>query len=85
MNKNITCPICGDTTYTFIFRQKIYVVDAKSNVKLGELYGCTNCNIAFTKSEPVEKPKSSDDTINKVQNIFGNISKGCSKVLDNIK
>jgi hypothetical protein len=83
---NPKCPKCGTDISTFMFKRKIYIVDSKNNYMLGVLYGCDKCNIAFTMSESLSNDKStSDENVDKIQNIFGKLSKSCNKVLDNIK
>jgi len=84
-NHNPKCPKCGTNISTFLFKRKIYIVDSKNNYMLGVLYGCDKCNIAFTLSESLSNKSTTDENIDKVQDIFGKLSKGCNKILNNIK
>jgi len=85
---NITCPKCKSSSFTFIFKRKIYLVDSENNFMLGVLYGCDKCNIAFTMAaitNSIKNPSDKKENIDKIQSAFGKLSNGCNKILENIK
>jgi len=83
---NVKCPKCGLPSFTFTFKRKIYLVDSKGESMMGVLYGCDKCNIAFTMTtDATNKTKPIEENVDKIQSVFGKLSKGCNKILENIK
>jgi hypothetical protein len=79
----IYCPKCGSPS-TFAFEREVLNIDENGQIHyVDSLYGCSDCNTAFTiscKTKPTSKQK-----MNKVKAIFNMISRSCNKVLENIK
>jgi hypothetical protein len=81
----IHCPKC-DSNDIYNFERSVYITHKDGAFHPVSLYGCRKCNILFTsitKSDPNNDEKG--QTIEKIQHIFGDISKGCNKILSNIK
>jgi hypothetical protein len=83
------CPLCKSNKNTIQFEKCIYIEDEDGNYSASGMYGCKQCNIVFAnkvKNGISIKPEDPQNkTVDKVQNIFGNIAKGCNKILSNIK
>jgi len=81
----IECPKCGSKD-VFKFEKEIYVVSGKDFIKK-PLYGCKNCNAGFVNltKKDITTSGTSQVTIENVQNVLGNLSKGCFNVLGQIK
>jgi hypothetical protein len=80
------CPNCRSSS-TISFDREVHIVDSNKETKTTILYGCEECHCLFTflKEPKPDTKKSKTENIDKVQSIFGNISKGCNKILANIK
>jgi len=83
------CPLCKNNKHTMQFEKCIYIEDYSGNYYSTGLYGCKHCNIIFanksTLGTAIKTDDKQNDTVDKVQHIFENISKGCNKILSNIK
>jgi len=67
------CPKCGSLS-TINFKKKIHIVETDGNLNPSNIYGCEECFLIFTI--PKEIKTTSKQNIDKIQSIFGNISKG---------
>jgi hypothetical protein len=85
------CPKCLKPA--FDFERKIYIVDSNNDYVISTLHGCDKCNIIFTFDNiisttellPEKKKTDSEKNMDRFQKMLGGLSKGCTKVLENIK
>jgi hypothetical protein len=85
----MNCPLCKTNKDTIQLEKSIYIEDDGGNYYTSVMYGCKHCNILFARKIKIDVIIPSNinqkETVNKVQHMIGNISKGCNKILENIK
>lgn len=83
----INCHKCGKAAFSF--DKKIYIIDKNNNYHIVEMHGCERCKIVFAFIDgsviETEKKQDTNETIDRAQKLFGDISKRCNNVLGNIK
>ena len=78
------CPKCGSSS-TINFEKRIHIVEPNGEMKSCIIYGCEDCFLIFTMPKEKEVKTQTKQNTDKIQSIFGSISKGCNKILTNIK
>lgn len=78
------CPKC-DSDDIRIFDREVYITHKDDTCHPVKLLGCKRCNTLFTSLTKSQPSNESAETIDKIQSAFGKLSKGCNKILENIK